>query len=79
MQRIGIESLTYCEGEESSELSNYYIVQMELCNIEAAAIRNVETFNIDCLTPENIWHHPSLDGWQRKNVSEWDVFFENPQ
>ena len=52
---------------------------MELCNIEAAAIRNVETFNIDCLTTENIRHHPSLDGWQRKNVSECDGSFEKPQ
>ena len=27
-------------------------MQMELGNIEAAAIRNVETINIDCLTKQ---------------------------
>ena len=59
MQRIDIEDSTYRDGEESSELSNEDM-QMELGNIEAAAIRNVETINIDCLTKKKTLYYSKI-------------------
>ena len=77
MQRIDIESLNYSEGEESSELSNEDM-QMELGNTEAAAIRNVETVNIDCFTPENIIleqdKHPEIS-----LIKQWKLEDKKPE